>query len=457
MPSRRDQLQSHQFLTQRVISAFVMRETDPAQSPLRRGIGALFAGLMVAVMVAAGFGVYGLLTKIGGNSWRTDGAVVIEKDTGAAYVYQGGQLHPMLNYASALLATGTPGHPVFRESAAALRGVPRSIMRGIPYAPDSIPAAGSLAGGPWTLCSQVPDGSARPVTTLALATTPSGTHAVADNGLLVRDPVTDSTYLIWHGYRFGLADSLLSGLFGVVTPVPAGTAWLNGIPRGPDIAPLAIPGLGTRSPAAPKYDVGQLLSSPVGSGGVQYWMVFSDGLAPITELQKDIAVSQGAGKLAAVSVPDTNAIPRSKRLRRDDPIALPPKPPALEPLGAVSEQICASFTGAGTAPAVTLGGAILAGTPTRSRTLTGAVLADQILVPAGHAELIRVATGPSAVSGGYFLITDLGIRYAIATDDVLAMLGLTPALAMTVPDSLVRLIPDGPALDPADAAAPATG
>src|ERR1700710_1689169 len=123
MASRRDQLQSHQFRTQRVISALVMRETDPAQSPLRRGIGAVFAGLMIAVMIGAGYGVYGLLTKTGASDWKTDGAVVIEKDTGASYVYRGGQLHPMLNYASALLVAGTTAHEVFREPAAALNGV----------------------------------------------------------------------------------------------------------------------------------------------------------------------------------------------------------------------------------------------------------------------------------------------------------------------------------------------
>jgi ESX secretion system ATPase EccB len=229
MPSRRDQLQSHQFLTQRVISAFVMRETDPAQSPLRRGIGAVFAGAMVAVMVAAGFGVYGLLTKVGGNGWRTDGAVVIEKETGAPFVYQGGQLHPMLNYASALLAAGTPRHTVFRESASALHGVPRGVMLGIPYAPDSIPDAGQLFSGPWTLCSRVPDsGSGRTTTVLALAAAPSSARPVSNQGLLARDPVSSSTYLIWHGYRFEVADSLLSGLFGVVAPIQVGAAWLNG-------------------------------------------------------------------------------------------------------------------------------------------------------------------------------------------------------------------------------------
>src|SRR5215813_2594405 len=113
MATRRDQLQSYQFLTQRTLSAFVMRETDPAQSPLRRGIGALFGGLMVAVLVAAGFGIYGLLTKTGANQWQKDGSVVVERETGAVFVYRQNRLNPALNFASAKLAAG-PNPPVFR-------------------------------------------------------------------------------------------------------------------------------------------------------------------------------------------------------------------------------------------------------------------------------------------------------------------------------------------------------
>ena len=38
MLTRRDQVQSYQFLVQRVISALVIRETDPLTPPFRRFI-----------------------------------------------------------------------------------------------------------------------------------------------------------------------------------------------------------------------------------------------------------------------------------------------------------------------------------------------------------------------------------------------------------------------------------
>ncbi|WP_460494921.1 type VII secretion protein EccB [Dactylosporangium cerinum] len=133
-------------MTQRVLSAFVMRETDPAQSPLRRGIGAVFAGIMVAVLVGAGFGVYGILTKVGGTAWKADGSIVIERETGATFVFMDGRLHPTLNFTSALLASGRGASQLFRVSQKSLGSVPRGITIGITGAPDSLPRPAGPSG-----------------------------------------------------------------------------------------------------------------------------------------------------------------------------------------------------------------------------------------------------------------------------------------------------------------------
>src|SRR5262245_31048608 len=102
-----------------------MRETDPRQSPLRRGVGAVFAGVMVTVLAGAGFGVYGLISKVGGDGWRTPGAVVVERETGATYVYLNDTLYPTLNLASAMLAGGQPNPTVHRVASASLAKVGR--------------------------------------------------------------------------------------------------------------------------------------------------------------------------------------------------------------------------------------------------------------------------------------------------------------------------------------------
>src|SRR5438552_2218071 len=199
MASRRDQLQSYQFLVQRVLSAFVMRETDPAQSPLRRGVGAAFAGAMIAIILAAGFAVFGLLTKAGSGKWQVDGAVVVEKETGAPFLYRQGVLHPMANYASALLASNQVPPPLFRESRNSLSGVPRGVQLGILNAPNSLPDQGKMIGAPWTLCA-VPGtdatGRATTSTSLVIGTALAGRRLGDDEGLLIQG-TTGVTYLIW--------------------------------------------------------------------------------------------------------------------------------------------------------------------------------------------------------------------------------------------------------------------
>jgi hypothetical protein len=58
-------------------------------------------------------------------------------------------------------------------------------------------------------------------------------------------------------------------------------------------------------------------------------------------------------------------------------------------------------------------------------------------------------------SGGYTVLTDLGVRYAVPNADALGMLGYVPASAIEVPTALVSRIPAGVTLDPAAATNPA--
>ncbi len=134
MASRSDQLHSHQFMLQRAVGALAMRDPDPVSSPMRRIGGALFASVMIAVLAVAAVGVYGVLRPGTGNAWRDGRAMIIEKETGARYVFRDNVLYPVLNYTSAVLILGT-SDPV-TVSRSALEGVPRGTPMGIPGAPD---------------------------------------------------------------------------------------------------------------------------------------------------------------------------------------------------------------------------------------------------------------------------------------------------------------------------------
>ncbi len=463
MASRRDQLQSYQFLTQRVIAAFVMRETDPARSPLRRGVGAVFAGAMIAVLVAAGYGIIGLLTKVGGTDWRTDGAVVIESETGASFVYVGGSLHPTLNFSSALLVSGRRPPSVHRQSSQSLRGVPRGTTVGIPGAPDSLPAPDKVVTAPWTVCSvNGKDGAglSTTVVTFAIGTALAGAREISDDqALLVRDSSLGESHLIWHNRRYRVQNPglVLPALYGeVLSQLTVGTAWLNALPSGVDVGPIDVPGRGTRSIAAPTHTVGDLLSAPTGSGP-QYYLVLGDGLTALTALQKDILVRQLGTNPAEVSLAELSAIPR----HRDDPPPEDVRPPQaapqlLETNGA--ELMCATAPDNTSVPVVTTGGTIarldIASTP-YPRAKVDTSLADHVLVPAGQLAVVRAMPSPEATAGTYHIVTDLGVRYAVSSEDVLGMLGYDPRQAVNVPSSVVGLVPAGPALDPATAALPA--
>src|SRR6185312_11702025 len=98
MPSRQDQLHSYQFMIQRVVSALVMRETDPPRSPFRRLAGAALIGALLAALGFGGAAAYAVISPGTSTAWRDESAVIVEKETGALYVYREQRLQPVLNF-----------------------------------------------------------------------------------------------------------------------------------------------------------------------------------------------------------------------------------------------------------------------------------------------------------------------------------------------------------------------
>ncbi len=460
MASRRDQLQSYQFRSQRVVTAFVMRETDPATSPLRRGVGALFIGAMLAVMVAAGFGVYGILTKTGGNTWKVDGGVVVEKETGASFVYSQGTLHPTVNYASALLAAGHGPPVVHRVAARSLRGLPRATTVGIPGAPGSLPGAKHLVGGEWSACS-VPatdaTGAASALVQLSAVGTPAGARALdAEDGILATDSSSGALALLWRGHRYQVDPKVRVFLFADIAAVPLGPALLDTLPAGADIREITVPHAGEPSAAVPDRHNGDVLVAQTGSGPL-YYLVFNDGLAAITELQKDIAVKSGGQP----SVVDVGMADRSKKSSAlpavTGPQAPPLKPPQLATPGP-RDLVCVGFDADGGDPTVTTGGRLTAvGVPTGRRSTGGTVLADLVAVPSGRAALVVAQPSPGYALGGYFLVTDAGTRYSVLSANDVKFLGYDPTTAHPLPAAVLARVPAGPDLSQTLALRAATG
>ncbi|NJC68653.1 type VII secretion protein EccB [Planosporangium thailandense] len=467
MPSRQDQLHSYQFSVQRVVAALVMRETDPAQSPFRRVAGATMAGAIVAALALAGAALYGVYAG-GGGDWRKAGQVIIEKDSGARYVYYKGdqKLHPVINYTSALLLADAARPTVVTWSRSAIDRAQLGAPMGIQGAPDSLPDQHHLARPPWTLCSQKASdaagntGAASPRSVLYVGGAVDGGQALAParggnspDGLLVSTP-DSRRYLVYDNHRYQLVQPELvaKAFFWSAKPVlPVSPALINVLPSGPDLRPPSIPGRGGKSPALPGAKVGQVYHLRNNGQAVRYAVALADGLAEITDAQAKLLLADPETPKGPQGL-DTELPDYSSAVQSHTGLSSAP-PFTVAPEIRTAGSVCASIPDAKGVSKVLVDPRLpdqsgAATTPTR--TGSGVLLADQVVV-AGRGALVTAVASPGDPSGALSIISDLGVRYPLGSRDVLAKFGYDGVTPAAMPAELVALLPVGPALDPEDA------
>lgn len=469
MQSRRDQIHSYQFFLHRVISGLIARQADPAELPFRRLGGAALGSFMVAALMLAAVGVYGIIAGGGATSWKKGSFVILVKDTGARYVYRNGVLHPVLNFTSARLVLGQAAKTK-SVSAKSLKGVPRGPQLGIPGAPDTLPTRKELLSGGWTLCTATaPDGrggrAAR--TTLVAGTATRTAGRPVDGGLLVT--ADNVVFLIWNNHRFPITQAATLRVLGAGSgdALPVAAAWLEVLPEGPALDGLRVeqPGAATTAlPAAASVRSGQVVEAPPGT----FYLVRPDRLLPITPLQKEIVLAGEAAKTAYQGAPQVpvrltpaqvtgaGGAPASS----DAGVAAPPREQPdlvdLPPADRADGAVCSTFAPGEHLPAVRVGARPQAGgIDTAGRTAAGRKLADRVLVAPGRAALVRAEPAPGADGGSLHLVTDQGFSYPLAAPGVARMLGYPEAAAVRLPSALIARLPTGPALDPLVAARPA--
>ncbi|WP_188191152.1 type VII secretion protein EccB [Nonomuraea sp. SYSU D8015] len=464
MQTQKDLYQAHRLMTQRLGLALLQGEPDVPESPMRRQNVATFAGILVAVLIVAGFGIWGLLKPGNATKLTEAGQLLIEEETGASYVYnqQSGKLQPVANYVSARLMLGEENIKVRTVSAESLAGFGRGQKVGIQGAPDSLPKRERLVKAPWSACvveGVDATGMRKPFVTLVAGTDVGGTP-VGGEALVVSEG--QNSWVLWANQRMRVTnvDRLTDQ-----APRRVPTSWVNAIPAGVDFAAPKVPQRGKKAvgPGGKASRVGQVYKvAPVAGSGERWYVLLADGLAPINQTQAmllllDPASKSAYGKLpvreTSIDAASANAMKASGKALLNN--GLPATMPRFRSPGA-SAPLCAVYanTAKGSTRAVlTTGSRIRIPTPPAS---AGPEKVDQVLLPPGSAVLAGTLPGDGQLSAvqQYSLITDQGRRFRLSTADVIAKLGYEATDVAPVPSHLLLLIPDGPMLDPAAARTP---
>jgi type VII secretion protein EccB len=465
--TRRDQVQAYRFAQARIQSALLTGEPDRQEPALRRAGVATFAGVMVAVLVACGIGVYGLIRPANKKGWGERGTLVVERETGSRFVYDAKDdaLHPVLNYASARLMLNNATVTVKEFSRSSLSAVRRGAPRGLAGLPDALPPADGLVRGPWVVCSGAAPADGTPSLSVSVGSAPTGRHITGRSGLLVRS-VDGATYLIWNDTRLLIQDpkTVMPALGLDGTPTTVSSTWLNSVVPGPDLVPPLPLNIGSAVPyKVGKQEVylGQVFKVAM-EGGVEtsYYVVLRDGLAKITNVVMLLLLGDPTLKYAygmesphayTAEPADVNAAPKASKDVAVDGFPRDVPQLAEAPVDAHGQAVppvtCAAYTdlsGKSLSSAVYLGTSV-PGAEQAATSATGEQA--RVLMPPGTACLARLLPHAGQGSSSVFLVTDLGAKYAVPPGTAQAALGYGAVTPVPVPKGILDLIASGPALD----------
>ncbi|WP_160049867.1 type VII secretion protein EccB [Nocardiopsis sp. FR4] len=473
MQSRRDRVMAYNFTVGRLGTAMLEGDPDAVDAPMRRTRTGTYIGAAIAVLLCVGFLVFGLLFPGGATAWRQEGRMVVDRDSGATYLYSGGILRPVDNYASALLVQGGKAE-VSVVSANSLAGVPVGGPVGITDAPDSLPLSGNEAV--WRLCALRPEESDggreadRGRTALVIGRAPAPNPLPDDGAVLLSGP--DSTpHLLWRGSLLRLDEEggAVQALgYGTSRALSVDAAFLNTVPTAPDLtAPeVADAGAPAGTVAGEERRVGQVFAVATPGQPDQHYLMTGTGLVPLTLTEAQLLLADPDVSEVAYpgAVPGAVPLPAGEAHARLAPGAeaaggqeplLPATPPTLVETG--PRVPCLRLDPDGSTSLTLDDPASIEAWPVQERpsVAAGCPTPELIGIPSGGGALVRARpVGGGGASPTHYLVTDAAAKYPVADDGALQALGYSTAEAVPVPTSLLRLLPTGPLLIQEAAALP---
>ncbi|MCO6011608.1 type VII secretion protein EccB [Actinoallomurus purpureus] len=462
MQTRRDLYQAHKLMMQRVGLALLQGEPDVAESPMRRPSVAAFSGAMVAVLIAAVFGVIGFISPSGAKGLDQGGTVIIERETGTKYVYDTNRkrLLPVLNYASAKLALDSGNSAQRVVSRKSLAKFTRGPMIGIPGAPDSLPDPNHLVKKPWSVCVRngtTTAGGTRSVTSLVAGSSVGGRLLGAGQAVVVQ--AGGQSYVIWNNQRMHMTlPPAQAGSVTRVQPAPVSQTWLNPLDQGAD---FVAPPVGNRGGAVPGVDgsVGQVFKVPSGA----WYVLLSDGFAQITETQGILLLAEPQtkenayhGQAAVARDTDFGTVTSKPSTQHVMDARLPQTMPDFVPWDA-STPLCAVYADmdkGSVSARLSIGGSL----PDVDPTISGqGTTVDQVILPPGGAALVGLLPAANELNAinSWYIVNDAGVCFPLSSKDTAQKLGYNVNNAAPIPKGVQQLMPTGPTLDPTAARKPA--
>lgn len=436
MASRRDELNAYTFAKKRLLAAFLQPTPSGTEEGAPRPLRAVVPGLIIGVVILAGFGAWGMFKPKAPDGWDEVGAkVIIGSDSTTRYVVletdDKKQLHPVLNLASGKLLVQPDKFEIVKVDEKTLDNgdIPHGATLGIPYAPDRLPDAGEASEQKtWAVCTQ-PGGEGETVQKAAFVLSDEekdkveGRNRLHGGDVMYVEAPDGKLYLVDRGgtaYEINRDPNLLLTVVGGETrdePQQVTSDWMKTLKKGSEIKFPSVPGIGDPAGASDGLDanvnkVGMVLRAETGDGP-QHYVVLRGQVRPVTDfmakllLNSEEAIPLGQnGKPADVSAaaiapgndtwggglnwPDDEAVTVNKAGGDRDTLCN-----VLRDFDAKAGTATLSSWAGDDYPAALPNGATSA------------------YVSPGTGLLFRQITGEATQSGGIFLVTDTGLRYAV--------------------------------------------
>ncbi|MEU3705569.1 type VII secretion protein EccB [Streptomyces anulatus] len=442
MASRRDELNAYTFAKRRLIAQFLQPNPTGSEEGAPKPLRAVLPGAIIAVVVLAVFGAWGMFKPVAPQKWDApkEHVIIASKSTTRYVVLETDgkkQLHPVLNMASAKLLLAPDKGTVVNVNESVLDSgkIPHGATLGIPYAPDRLPDSKEAgAAKRWAVCERPGEGGrAIQKATFIFAEREEkkteGKNALGGGELMyVEGPGPDRTrYIVdaaGKGYPVQKDELLLRTLVGQDTePQRVSAAWLATLHTG---APITFPTV-DGTPGAPAgapgtlddrtNRVGMVLAATAGTK-TQSYVVLPGRVAPVSDFTAKLLLSsrqlvslKQAGNVQGVSAGDIKpGAPFNQKM--DWPVSKPEPVNSPDVTKGSRNTVCNVLRGVDAdSGATTL--STWAGTSFPATLPTGS---SSAYVTPGSGEFFRQFKGSTTSAGFLFLVTDTGLRYAMQSN-----------------------------------------